>query len=90
MDIAEIQAALRIPEQRSTCTTLDDALHRYEAAVHRVAVAEAEASLARRPSTLRATLKATTALDRARVALLSELRALARVPVAEAAAPVCG
>jgi hypothetical protein len=85
LDLVAVQAALRIPEQRRPVPSLDEALQTYEFAVRRLAVAQAEASIARRPSTLRATLKADTDMTRARTQLLAELRALGLLPVNEAA-----
>jgi hypothetical protein len=73
MDSTALQAALRIPEQRRPAS-LDAALRSYEVALRREAFAQAEAAIARRPSTMRATLKATTAVTRARDEVLAELR----------------
>jgi hypothetical protein len=78
VDIEAVQAALRItsPAQLPTAAALADALAEFEDAVRRSAAAETEASICRRPSTLKATLKAATAVSRARADLMTELRRL--------------
>ena len=73
MDIALVRAALRSAElprsDRITAALADLAV-----ATARLARAEAEATISRRPSTLKATLKSTLAFERARQHVLAELR----------------
>jgi hypothetical protein len=77
MDIAAVRDALRVPEPRGQLPDPDalvSALVGFAAAAARLARAETEAAVARRPSTLKATLKSTIALERARQHVLAELR----------------
>lgn len=77
MDTALVIAALRIPAPRAAeqpPSPLVAAVNAFTAASARKARAEAEAAVARRPSTLKATLKTARALEQARRHLTAELR----------------
>jgi hypothetical protein len=74
--LPEPRAALPRP-RCSPENGLADALAELNAAVLQQQRAEAEAAVARRPSTLKATLKAATAVERAHAHVLAELRLLA-------------
>lgn len=78
MDVATLRAALRAswPTPDEVEADVHGAVLAFEEAVRRSARAEAEADQSRRPSTLKATLKTSTAVDRARAHLLAELRLL--------------
>jgi hypothetical protein len=80
MDITAVRAALRIPTPPPTLESLPSfqaAFAAFTAAVERKARADAEAAISRRPSTMKATLKTTAALERARQHMLAELRLIA-------------
>lgn len=69
-----------IPAQRGSAEgSLVGALRQLDVAIDRQQRAEAEASRSRRPSTLKATLKTATAVERARAHVRAELRLLAAV-----------
>jgi hypothetical protein len=77
MDLAAARTALRIPEplgQLPDTEGVVTALAGFTAAAARKARADAEAAISRRPSTLKATLKSTLALEKARQHVLAELR----------------
>lgn len=77
MDTALVIAALRTPTPTSAQqppSPLIAAVNAFAAANARKARAEAEAAIARRPSTLKATLKTARALEQARRHLTAELR----------------
>ena len=73
MDTAAVRAALSSPAAPdSDPAAVAEALAVFQQAVRRQALAESEAAMSRRPSTLKATLKASADVDRAR----SQLAAL--------------
>jgi hypothetical protein len=81
MDMTVLLAALRTPGPPAVdepasphASPLAAAIAAYAAATERKARADVEAAIARRPSTLKATLKSTTALEQARRHLAAELR----------------
>lgn len=93
MDVVALRTALRTPVPIPRATTENStvylalALADFEHAVRREASADTEARIARRPSTLKASLKSASAVDRARAHLLAELRLVCAVAVAVAVEP---
>ena len=78
MDVGTLRAALRAswPTPDEVEADLHGAVRDFEEAVRRSARADAEAAQSRRASTLKATLKTSAAVERARAHLLAELRLL--------------
>ena len=76
MELAVLLAALRTPGPAAEVDSpsLRAAAAAYAAASARKARADAEASIARRPSTMKAVLTTTMALERARQHMIAELR----------------
>ena len=76
MELAALRAALRAPAPapETEPTSLRQAVAAYAAANERKERADAEAAVARRPSTMKAALKSTMALEHARQHMIAELR----------------
>ena len=85
MELSELRAALRdaatspSAAEEDAPPAVEHALAIYAVARERKARADAEAALARRPSTLKAALKSTIALERARQHMVAELRLVGRL-----------
>ena len=82
MDLDEIRTALAtpLPPMGPEVSGLVAALDEFNAASRRHDIAEAEANRSRRPSTLKASLKSTMALELARRHVIAELRLVCSLP----------
>jgi hypothetical protein len=81
MELAVLLAALRIPSPSpdGEPSALRSAVAAYAAASERKERADVEAAAVRRPSTMKASLKSTMALERARQHVIAELRLVGHV-----------
>ena len=82
MELALLLAALRTPvptRDDDDASPLRAAVAAYAAASERKDRADAEAAVSRRPSTMKASLKSTMALERARQDMIAELRLVGQV-----------